>query len=103
MKLELSKIEVFAQTNVGKVRKNNEDALLVIPQAQCFVVSDGMGGGKAGEVASALMVKEIETVFKKAVQIPAEREGLVIRSAYKVNETKRASSRECWYENRPYT
>ena len=82
----LSKIDAYALTNVGKVRKNNEDAVLLLPKTQCYVVSDGMGGGKAGEVASAMMVKEIESALTKASTVPAEREGLVIRSAYKVNE-----------------
>ena len=82
----LSKIDAYALTNVGKVRKNNEDAVLLLPKTQCYVVSDGMGGGKAGEVASAMMVQEIESTLPKSSMIPAEREGLVIRSAYKVNE-----------------
>lgn len=82
----LSEIDAHALTNVGKVRKNNEDAVLLLPKMQCYVVSDGMGGGKAGEVASAMMVQEIETSLAKASAIPAEREGLIIRSAYKVNE-----------------
>lgn len=82
----LSKIDAFALSHIGKVRKNNEDAVVLLPKAQCYVVSDGMGGGKAGEVASAMMVQEIENALSKASAVPAEREGLVIRSAYKVNE-----------------
>ena len=82
----LSKIDAYALTNVGKVRKNNEDAVLLLPKKQCYVVSDGMGGGKAGEVASAMMVQEIESALTKSSTVPAEREGLIIRSAYKVNE-----------------
>ena len=82
----LSRIDAFALSDMGKVRKNNEDAVVLLPKTQCYVVSDGMGGGKAGEVASAMMVQEIEKALVKAPAIPAEREGLVIRSAYKVNE-----------------
>lgn len=79
------KIDSFAATDVGKVRKNNEDALLMMQKTRCYVVSDGMGGGKAGEVASALMVRELEKALIYSPAIPAEREGIVIRSAYKVN------------------
>lgn len=86
MSRSLSKIDACALTNVGKVRKNNEDAVLLLPKTQCYVVSDGMGGGKAGEVASAMMVQEIEMALSKPPAIPAEREGEIIRSVYKVNE-----------------
>lgn len=40
----------IAKTHTGWVRKANEDALLCLPQL--FAVADGMGGHKAGEVAS---------------------------------------------------
>lgn len=86
MSESLSIIDASALTDVGRVRKNNEDAVLLLPKTQCYVVSDGMGGGKAGEVASAMMVQEIESVLTRASAVPGEREGLVIRSAYKVNE-----------------
>lgn len=39
------------ETNVGLVRDNNEDAGFVGPF--CVLVADGVGGGAAGEVASA--------------------------------------------------
>ena len=80
-------IESFAVTDVGKVRKNNEDAVLAMPHSGCFLVSDGMGGGKAGEVASAMMVNEAEKAFRSAggEMTPGEREGALIRAAYRVN------------------
>jgi protein phosphatase len=45
-------IRAAGDTHVGKVRRNNEDALLVEPRLGLYAVLDGMGGAKAGEVAS---------------------------------------------------
>ena len=46
-----------------------------------------MGGGKAGEIASALMVNETQKVFSALTRknTPAERDGAFIRTSYRVN------------------
>jgi serine/threonine protein phosphatase PrpC len=45
-------VEQAGRTDVGRQRSANEDALVVSPPF--FAVADGMGGAKAGEVASAM-------------------------------------------------
>src|SRR5688572_5982846 len=42
-------------TDSGRIRQQNEDSVLV--ESTMFAVADGMGGHKAGEVASALTVQ----------------------------------------------
>ena len=50
-----------AQTDRGRVRANNEDAVDFDPASGLAVLADGMGGYKAGEVASALATGHIKT------------------------------------------
>ena len=58
-------VSIGAKTDVGRVRKGNEDAMLV--DAPLFVVADGMGGHLAGDVASATAV---ETIKRNAAEQP---------------------------------
>jgi PPM family protein phosphatase len=64
----------FGLTDAGKVRQNNEDALLVGEgqDETLFVVADGIGGFEAGEVASSLAVDVLKDLppgesFKAAI------------------------------------
>jgi len=54
------------RSDVGKRRKNNEDAVLADPRHGLFVVADGVGGQAAGERASALTV---ETFLERAAEL----------------------------------
>ena len=50
--------EQAARSDVGRQRSVNEDDLVMNPPF--FAVADGMGGAKAGEVASALAAGAFE-------------------------------------------
>ncbi|GKT17463.1 Stp1/IreP family PP2C-type Ser/Thr phosphatase [Acidovorax sp. SUPP2522] len=43
-----------ARTDQGRVRSNNEDAVIADASAQLAVLADGMGGYNAGEIASGM-------------------------------------------------
>jgi PPM family protein phosphatase len=49
-------------THAGR-RATNEDAMLVEPALGLFVVADGMGGHRSGEIASGLAVETIRSVM----------------------------------------
>ena len=86
-----AQLEWFGWTDIGRVRKNNEDSFLglrfdarevqrlgKIGEASLaehdftFAVCDGMGGAKAGEYASQIAVDKITTLLPRAFKSSAE-------------------------------
>ena len=62
---------IFSFTSVDKahqgiVRTLNEDALLSRPDSGLWVVADGMGGHEAGEVASQMIVSDLDSLPDRA-------------------------------------
>ncbi len=55
-----------SESNIGTVRKINEDAVLSKPEIGLWVVADGMGGHEAGNIASKMVVDTLATLEKSA-------------------------------------
>ena len=60
-------MKAVSRTHIGKVRPSNQDALLVQPGPfGLFGVADGMGGHKAGDVASQMAVSLLARALEGA-------------------------------------
>ena len=57
--------KMIAATDVGNVRSINEDSLRIIPSLNLAVVADGMGGHKAGDVASRMSVNTLCNFYEE--------------------------------------
>ncbi len=60
-------------TDIGRLRKHNEDSVLLRDDLALYMVADGAGGHEAGNVASALACTTIAHYFEKTVAQHAER------------------------------
>lgn len=60
--------------DIGKVRKHNEDTILLREDLNLFLLADGAGGHEAGNVASALATTTVAHYFedtkKKYLEVP---------------------------------
>lgn len=74
-------IKAYAKSDVGKVRELNEDSFYIsdsLDEIQLYILADGMGGYKGGEVASKLAIQSaknyIESNFK---QIEKDKDSII--------------------------
>jgi protein phosphatase len=62
--------DVAFETHTGVVRAHNEDCISLDPELGLAVLADGMGGYKAGEVASGIAVSMIASASKRELKKP---------------------------------
>jgi len=68
-------LEVFGLSDVGRIREHNEDSFEVDPERQLYIVADGMGGHRHGEVASRIAVDAIMSDLRaEASEAPLDAE-----------------------------
>lgn len=63
-----TKLEIINQTDAGQKRDHNEDSTVTDGYNGLVILADGMGGYKAGEVASTLAVTEIRQSLLKGLR-----------------------------------
>jgi len=56
------RVQIACCSNVGKVRKHNEDYIVGDESLRLVVLADGMGGYQAGEIASKIAA---DTVYQE--------------------------------------
>ena len=81
-------IRMYGSTDVGRVRKNNQDDLYFNASQGMVIVADGIGGRKGGEVASALAVDGMRKAFLECESLRHEEISPFLASSVdKVNQT----------------
>ena len=84
-------MKAYYITDTGKVRTHNEDSVMIVKNLSgqyLMIVADGMGGHKAGEVASSIVVNGFTEEFKNLEDIGTKEEAVswIRKNASKLND-----------------
>lgn len=82
------KIDVWAETDVGLKREINQDSILVDKELGLYIVADGMGGHKGGEVASAMAVETVQEYVRDKKMSSASNPKEILIGAYRSASAK---------------
>lgn len=87
--------EAAGASDVGRVRRGNEDAFLLDAERGIFLVADGMGGHAAGEVASSIAVENAGRMLAQAVDARVSLEELAEVMASAFQQARQEIVRAC--------
>jgi len=81
---EVIYMEVGAKTSIGRIRDINQDSYYISPNNKypLFIIADGMGGHKAGEIASKMAVEIISSSLEN------DSENIIMDENYIINRIK---------------
>jgi protein phosphatase len=68
-------VQAAGFSDIGKVRKANEDCFLLNEPIGLYVVADGMGGHRGGGIASRMAIETIDEYMATPSQEPSEVDG----------------------------
>ncbi len=71
--------------DIGKVRSSNQDAIYSSPEHNFFIVADGMGGHKGGNVASIMAIKNVSKYITSNLNKDSRK--LLVESITNANNT----------------
>ncbi|MGK0170812.1 MAG: hypothetical protein ACI9W2_002539, partial [Gammaproteobacteria bacterium] len=86
------KIQFAGRTDVGRIREHNEDSIAIAAATGALIVADGMGGLRAGEVASAMAVRALMEDLGNGVE-SIESQGPDAKSGWADAEVQLASEK----------
>ncbi len=62
------KLQTYSITDIGRMRRENEDCLKCDSENKVFVIADGMGGHVAGKIASSTAVEKFHSEISRILK-----------------------------------